>query len=799
MDTWKIILGVLLVAVVLVWLYPARSLRPPAQVRELVLWAPGSVFLDMEPVLKRFEQAHPGYRVVIGQAAARDMTADPQRFLCSVAGGMPPDLIMFDRFAISEWAARGAFSSLNTLLAHDATNAAIANRINTNTIIAPAMAEVTYAGNVYGIPCGADDRILFYNKDVLVREGFVDAHGEARPPRTWEELEDYAVKLTTRDARGNITRLGFAPNTGNSWLYMYAWQNGAEFMSANGRTCTLNSAATVGALDYMTRVYDRLGGARDVYAFQSTFQGNELDPFLTGKLVMKIDGDWILPLIATYRPAMNFGTAPAPLPAARLAAGHQPITWLGGWCYAIPAGARNKDGAWQMIRWLLSLDANKLYYNEQAENSASQGRAYVPRLTCSMPLNEYLYTTYVSNQPNVSAGLADAFKLAMDMLPASRFRPVTPVGQLLWNQHIAAFENAIYHKYPTAQQALDVATRIVQKELDRYYAPARGPLVSWRMLIAAYGALVLAVLLGIMVWQARSMGDRGYFRRQWYAGVCCAAPWLVGFIAFTGGPILFSIIMSFCQYDILNPARFIGIGNYRWILTQDPLFWKALWNTLYMVIGIPVGMIASLGLAMLLNQQLKGMALYRTLFYLPAIVPAVAAAILWIWVFNPSHGLLNAALELIGIRGPAWLQDARWSKPAIILMGLWGAGSGMIIWLAGLKGIPAHLYEAAEVDGANAWQRFCSITLPMMSPYIFFNLVMGLIGTFQIFSQAYIMTQGGPVNATLFYAYHLFNSAFRYLQMGQASAMAWVLFAIVFVLTVLQLALSKRWVHYEAE
>jgi len=799
MDTWKIIVGVVVAAVLLVWLYPARSLQPPAHVRELVLWAPGTIFLDMEPVLKRFEQHYPQYRVVIGQTAARDMTADPQRFLCSVAGGMPPDIIMFDRFAVSEWAARGAFSSLNQYLAQDATNTTIADRIDTNNIIAPAMAEVTYGSNVYGIPCGADDRILYYNKDVLIREGFVDEHGEAQPPRTWEELEAYAVKLTTRDAQGNITRLGFAPNTGNSWLYLYAWQNGAEFMSANGRTCTLNSAAAADALAYMTRVYDRLGGAREVYAFQSTFQGNDLDPFLTGKLVMKIDGDWFMPTIATYRPAMNFGTAPAPLPAARQAAGQRPITWLGGWCYAMPAGARNKDGAWQMMRWLLSLDANKLFYNEQAENSASQGRPFLPRMTCSMPLNQYLYTTYVSNHPNVSAALASAYKLAMDMLPDSRFRPVTPVGQLLWNQHIAAFENAIYHKYPTAAETLTVSTRIVQKELDRYYAPVRGPVVSWRALILSYATLIVAALLAIMIWQARTMGDRGYFRKQWYAGVICAGPWLLGFVAFTGGPILFSIIMSFCQYDVLNPARFIGLDNYRWLFTQDPLFWKSLWNTLYMVIGIPVGMSASMGLALLLNQRLKGMALYRTLFYLPAIVPAVASAILWIWVFNPSNGLLNAALAWFGIHGPAWLQDVQWSKPAIILMGLWGAGSGMIIWLAGLKGIPAHLYEAAEVDGASAWQRFYYITMPMMSPYIFFNLVMGLIGTFQIFSQAYIMTQGGPVNATLFYAYHLFNSAFRYLQMGQASAMAWVLFAIVLVLTIGQLVLSKRWVHYEAE
>ena len=210
-------------------------------------------------------------------------------------------------------------------------------------------------------------------------------------------------------------------------------------------------------------------------------------------------------------------------------------------------------------------------------------------------------------------------------------------------------------------------------------------------------------------------------------------------------------------------------------------------------------MVASLGVALLLNQNIRGMAAWRTFFYLPAIVPMVAASILWIWIFNPQGGAINQMLASIGIEGPRWLQSADWSKPSLIVMGLWGAGGGMIIWLAGLKGIPQSLYEAASVDGANTWQQFRHITLPQLTPYIFFNLIMGLIGTFQIFGQAFIMTQGGPENSTLFYVYHLFNNAFRYGRMGYASAMAWVLFAIVLLLTVVQMKLSKRWVHYGEE
>ena len=278
-----------------------------------------------------------------------------------------------------------------------------------------------------------------------------------------------------------------------------------------------------------------------------------------------------------------------------------------------------------------------------------------------------------------------------------------------------------------------------------------------------------------------------------------ASPWLLGFVVFTGGPILCSLIMSFCTYDAMSPSRFVGLRNFHEMFTSEPLFFKSLYNTVFMVIGVPLGMAFGLAVAMLLNANVKGMTLYRTLFYLPAIVPGVASALLWILIFNPNSGIINWALAQVGIAGPNWLQDQDWAKPALILQGLWGAGSGMIIWLAGLKAIPQDLYEAASIDGANVFRRFWHITLPMLTPYIFFTLVLGLIGSFQIFDPAYLMTAGGPVNSTMFYAYNLFNQAFRYLHMGYAGALAWVLFAIVFVLTLYQLRLSKRWVHYHGE
>jgi multiple sugar transport system permease protein len=275
------------------------------------------------------------------------------------------------------------------------------------------------------------------------------------------------------------------------------------------------------------------------------------------------------------------------------------------------------------------------------------------------------------------------------------------------------------------------------------------------------------------------------------------SPWLIGFIFFTGGPIIASLYFSLTNYNVVSKPEFTGFSNYI-NLFNDPLFWTSLYNTIYYAIFfIPLGILIAFVSAIMLNQKIKGLALYRTIYYLPSIVPAVANAILWIWLLNPQWGLINTGLRLIRIEGPGWLSSEQWAKPGIILMSLWGVGSWIIIYLAGLQGVPEQLYEAAEIDGATKFQRFIYVTVPLMTPTIFFTLVTGLIGAFQVFTQAYIMTNGGPVNSTLFYALYLFRNAFNYLKMGYASSMAWILFLIILSLTIIQFKLARKWVFYE--
>jgi len=277
-------------------------------------------------------------------------------------------------------------------------------------------------------------------------------------------------------------------------------------------------------------------------------------------------------------------------------------------------------------------------------------------------------------------------------------------------------------------------------------------------------------------------------------------PWGIGFLAFVIGPVIASLVLSFMDYEIVVPPRWVGIDNFVQLFTADERFGMSMGNTAYYVLFyVPLHMVVALGLALLLNQKVGAMPVYRTLYYIPSIVPAVASSILWVWILQPEWGMLNSLLGMIGIKGPLWLASLTWSKPALILMALWGTGSAMIICLAGLQGVPQHLYEAAVIDGASVLQRFRHITLPMLSSTLFFMLILGIIGSFQVFTAAYIMTGGGPAESTLFYMLYLYRRAFTFLDMGYASAMAWILFLIVLALTIAQFKLANRWVYYEAE
>ena len=294
------------------------------------------------------------------------------------------------------------------------------------------------------------------------------------------------------------------------------------------------------------------------------------------------------------------------------------------------------------------------------------------------------------------------------------------------------------------------------------------------------------------------LGKNRMFWRRNIEGYLFISPWIIGFVVFTAGALLGSFSISLTKWNIVGTPELVGLANYQ-KMVEDRFFWQSIKVTLYYLLNVPLNVVLGLLLALLLNQKVKGLSVFRTIFFLPSVVSGVAVSLLWMWIFNPRFGIINVLLKKIGIIGPLWLGSEAWAIPALIIMSIWGVGGGMLIYLGALQGIPTAFYEAATLDGAGAWKKLLHITVPMITPVLLLNLVMGVIVSFQVFTQAYVMTDGGPNYATLFYVMHLYQQAFVWFNMGYASALSWVLFLIILVFTVIILKTSSSWVYYESD
>ena len=294
------------------------------------------------------------------------------------------------------------------------------------------------------------------------------------------------------------------------------------------------------------------------------------------------------------------------------------------------------------------------------------------------------------------------------------------------------------------------------------------------------------------------LGKNRMFWRRNIEGYLFISPWIIGFVVFTAGALLGSFSISLTKWNIVGTPEVVGLTNYQ-KMVEDRFFWQSIKVTLYYLLNVPLNVVLGLLLALLLNQKVKGLSVFRTIFFLPSVAAGVAVSLLWMWIFNPRFGIINVLLKKIGIIGPLWLGSEEWAMPALIVMSIWGVGGGMLIYLGALQGIPTAFYEAATLDGANAWKKLLHITVPMITPVLLLNLVMGVIVSFQVFTQAYVMTDGGPNYATLFYVMYLYQQAFVWFNMGYASALSWVLFLIILVFTVIILKTSSSWVYYESD
>lgn len=803
-----------LTCLVLACLAVLAGAAEPAK-RSLVVWgvSVGPETKGQDAVIREFMRRNPDIDVRILSMGAGRM--DPQKLMTSIVGNVAPDVINQDRFTIADWASRGAFRPLDDLIARDKGKDPLTP---TPEQYYPApWNEATYEGKVYAIPTGADNRILYWNRAIFrqrAKELRAAGLDPERAPRTWPELLAYSKALTVKNPDGTLKTAGFLPNFGNAWLYMYSFQNNASFMSADGRTCTINTPETREALQFMVDGYDIVGGYENAKSFESGFLGKENDAFIIGKVAMKIDGDWILNDLSRYGPQIDLGVAPPPVPEDRYnKTGRfanekdQFVTWVGGFSLAIPKGARNIEDGWRYIKFATSTEGRMIEYAAQRDWERRRGRTFIARQLASREANEEAFRRFKPADKKFAA----AIEMHLSMAPYGRIRPATFVGQTLWSEHVRAMEAACYKK-ATPEQALAAAQTAVQRDLDAFFEKEKYPVIDLRVpTMVAVGA-GLAVLIGFILWFRRlPLGRLERTEARW--AYLFIAPWVIGFLLLTFGPMLASLFFSFTQYDVLNEARFIGLKNYQDMAGPDRQYvLKALGNAAYLAFfGVPLGLATGLLVAILLNTATRGMRFYRTIYYMPAIVPGVASAVLWTWVLTPdaNKGLINSIWQntftkWFAAPPPAWLQSADWAKDALILMGIWGAGSGMILWLAGLKGISSSLYEASSLDGASPRQQFWSVTFPQLSPIIFFNTVMGFIGAMQEFDRMYIMKPSGegmvgPDDSMLTPVYHLFRNGFAFFKMGYASSLAWLIFGIILLLTFMQFKLAPRWVHYEVE
>jgi ABC-type sugar transport system permease subunit/ABC-type glycerol-3-phosphate transport system substrate-binding protein len=790
------------------------ALAPAQKPRELVIWgmAYGPDTKGQEALNKEFERRHPDIKLKVLGMGAGSMSA--QKLLTSIVGDVAPDIVLQDRFTVSDWASKAAFLPLDDFIKRDLGKDP--NCPNQADYYPAVWKEATFGGKVYGIPQEADNRALYWNKKIFREKASeLKAAGLApeRPPRTWNEALAYSRVLTEFKPDGSLKRAGFMPNYGNVWLYMYAFQNDAEFISPDGKTCTFDTPASEEALAFLVKGYDQLGGYDKAKAFESSFLSNENSPFYVDQIAMYVNGDWNLNALSRYAPQLDFGVAPAPVPDDRY--NHVGrfkndkdtfVTWAGGFCLVIPKGCKHPEDAWTYIKFAASVEGHLIDCKAQSEWERQKGRSFIPKQYGNRKLNEIIFNQF---KP-ADAKFAAALRQHIDLMPAARVRPNTFVGQLLWDEHVRAMDTACYHTL-TPHQALAAGQAIVQKELDDYYGRDKYPVIE--MAYVVYGFSGLGVIAIVLLWAGyRRLRLPPLARHEAKWGFAFVSPWVFGFVVLTLGPMLVSLFWSMTEYSALSPPRWVGFKNYASMATTDRTnIYKAFFNTTYVAaFGVPLAILTGLAIALLLNSAVRGMRFYRTFFYMPSIVSGVASAVLWGWVLmpDPSKGLLNSVwvntiTKWMGLAPPGWMAAEPWSKSTLIVMGMWGAGGGMILWLAGLKGISTTLYEASSIDGATPWQQFWKVTVPQLSPVIFFMTVMGFIGSLQEFDRIFILKGPdgpvGPADSLLTPVYHLFDVAFGQFKMGYASAIAWVVFVLIVGVTIIQFRLAPRWVHYEAD
>lgn len=753
-----------------------------ATVLTVMHWGNAEEVEIVEKLVAQYEAGHPDVRI-------KRVHAPSDRYMAKLktmyAAGTPPDLFYLSYDNIPEFAEGRMLADVGEMIAAEQE----AGRAGWVEDFYPKILDAfrydgthAGAGPLYGLPKDFSTMGMYVNLELFERAGIAVPYGGW----TWDDYERITKRisttLNTADTPATERIYGGTLNTYSGMLFNIIWCHGGEVFADGGRNFTelaIDEPAAQAALERVRRV--RMGPERAVYRApdQAVDVGQQL--FFDGKIaIVGPLGPWMVP---RYRKIESFRWDVVPLPV-----GEREASRIATVAWAMRADVPAKGKAFELMRFLCGPEGQRM--------SARMGLA-VPSLKSVAESEDFL-------QPQQHPRNMRVF---LDAIPHGRIVELPKEKEF-----VRYFDDEL-----SSTLVLDRATpgaaaaRLEARWKGELASPLRArhaTRMPWGVLaMGAAGVLLAVIALGW--WRSRGLALGPIERSHQRAGWLFIMPWVVGFVCLTVGPMLFSLALSFSRWTAITPvgeARFVGLANYQHMVTYDrEAFMQSLWVTAYYVLlAVPVGQVLALGVALLMNAAVKGIGLFRTAFFIPSIIGAVTSTALWFRIFNKDYGLLNAllrpVLEPLGMTPPDWLgHDAHsWAIPAFVIMNLWAVGGGMIIYLAALKSIPASYYEAARIDGASRPRQFWNITLPMLSPIIFFNVVMALIGSFQVFTPAYMLTQGGPDNATLFYVFNLFQHAFEFHNMGYASALAWVLFVIVLLLTLLVFRGSRKVVYYEA-
>jgi multiple sugar transport system permease protein len=741
----------------------------------ILQWGDASEERIVSDLVAQYEGEHPDIKIM--RIHASDFNS---KLNTMMAAGTPPDLFYMSYENVS------SFAQLHLLADLDPYIARLPDGKQWLDGFYPVLLDAfRYDGHMighgplYGIPKDFTTMLMYVNCDLFKKAGIAIPYNGW----TWDEFEADCKKISALppDASGRF--YGAALNNWPAVLQnMLQCYGGDFFNGADFRDMTIDSPDAVAALAMIqrTRFIDK-----SVYqATGPMASDNGVQLFYTGKVAaIGPVGRWETPHFRGTGPGdpgiTEFHWDVVPLPHEKRAVSDVAVV-----AWSMSSATKHPQKAFELLRFL----------------TGRQGQEIMARLGLAIPSLKA-----VAHSDAFLAGKPDHSQLFLDEINHAKISQIP--AQREFTQYVTDDLGACIELNQISPA--DAAKHLKERWLREMQSPLRSkdfPLMNWRLVGGAALAAVLAAVA--IVWAVSRRQKLGALDlKMERTGWLFISPWVIGFLVLTAGPMVMSLLLSMTQWTAMSPitdARFVGVANFKQLVAHDQDNLPSLRVTAYYaLLAVPLGQIAALAVAMLMNTTVRGIGFFRTIYYIPTLVGGVTMAAIWKWLLNNDYGLINHLLSplahRLGTTPPDWLQQdaARWAIPAFVLMSLWTVGGGMLTYLAALKNVPVSLYEAARIDGASTLRQFFTVTVPMISPLIFFNLIMAIIGSFQIFPQVYVMTDGGPGNATLVYVLYLYRQAFEFHNMGYASAMAWVLFILVLLLTGIVIRSSRRWVYYE--